>query len=90
MIHLYIPESTPNDIINIIATQPKGMRKQGIHTSPDQLQNMMTFDNVNTTFDSTFLDDEQIASGTYVTSPHMEGTPHASVVNLPTFSAATL
>jgi len=62
------------------------MIKQGIHTSPDQLQQMITVDNMNNTFDTTFLDDEQIASGTYVTSPHLEGTPHARVVTLPTFS----
>jgi len=47
---------------------------------------MMTADNVNNTFDTTFLDDEQIASGIYVTSPHLEGPPHAHVVTLPTFS----
>jgi hypothetical protein len=47
---------------------------------------MITFNNMNNTFDNTFLDDEQITSGTYVTSPHLEGTPHAHVVTLPTFS----
>ena len=48
----------------------------------------MTIDNVNNTFATTFLDDEQIASGTYMTSPHLERTPHAHVVTLPTFSPA--
>ena len=43
---------------------------------------------MNNTNDTTFLDDEQIASGTYVTSQHLEGTPHAHVVTLPTFSSA--
>ena len=65
------------------------MRKQGIHTSPNQLHHMMTVDNVNNTFDTIFLDDEQIATGTYVTSPHLEGTPHAhDVARLPTLSPA--
>ena len=86
--HLYILESTPNDIINIIAAQLEDMRKQGIHTFPDQLLNMMTVDTMKNTFDTTFLDDEEIASGTCVTSSHMEGTPHAHVVTLPTFSTA--
>jgi hypothetical protein len=43
---------------------------------------------MNNTLDTTFLDDEQITSGTYVTSPHLKGTPHAYVVTLPTFSPA--
>jgi hypothetical protein len=64
------------------------MRKQGIHTSPDQLQNMMTVDTMKNTFDATFIDEEQIASGTYVTSSHLKGTPHAQVATLPTFSLA--
>jgi hypothetical protein len=85
MIHLFIPESEPNHIINIIAAQLEDMRKQGIHASPEH---MMTIDSMNNSFDTTFLDDEQIASGTYVTSPHLEGNPHAHVVTLPTFSPA--
>ena len=50
---------------------------------------MMTFDSMTNNFDTTFLDDETIASGTYVTSPHLEVTPHAHVVTLPTFSPAS-
>ena len=50
---------------------------------------MITIDSMNNTFDTTFLDDEEIASGTYVTSPRLEGTPHAHVVTLPKFSPAT-
>jgi hypothetical protein len=38
---------------------------------------------------STFLDDEPIAPGTYLTSKHLEGTPHGHEVTLPTFSPAT-
>jgi hypothetical protein len=34
MIHLLIPEPTPDDIINIIAAHLEDMSKQGIHTSP--------------------------------------------------------
>ena len=33
MIHLYISESTPNDITNITAAQLEDMRNQGIQTS---------------------------------------------------------
>jgi hypothetical protein len=49
---------------------------------------VMTVDTMKNTFDTTFLDDEQIASGTCVTSLHMEGTPDAHVATLPTFSPA--
>ena len=41
------------------------------------------------TLDTTFLDDEPIASGTYSTSQHLDGTPHAHVSTLPTFSPVT-
>jgi hypothetical protein len=89
MIHLLIPEPTANDIINIIAAQLEDMSKQGIHTSPDQLHQMITVDSMNNTYYTTFLDDDQIASGTYVSSQHLEGTPDVHVVTLPTFSPAT-
>ena len=41
------------------------------------------------TYDTTFLDDEPVASGTYSTSKHLEGTPYAHVITMPTFSPAT-
>jgi len=84
MIHLLIPKPTSNDIINIIATQLEDMSKQGIHTSPEQLHQMI-IDSMNITYDTTLLDEEQVASGTYVTPHHLEGTPYAHVVTLPTF-----
>jgi len=49
----------------------------------------MIVDPVMDTYDTTLLDDEPIASGTYLTSKHLEGTPHAHVVTLPPFSPAT-
>jgi hypothetical protein len=88
-IHLYIPKSTPNDIINIVAAQLEDMHKQEIQTSSGQLQTTMTVGSDMDTRDSTFLDDEPIASGTYLTSKDLEGTPHAHVVTLPTFSPVT-
>jgi len=87
-IHLYIPKSTPNAITNVIAGQLEDMHKQGIQNSSDQLQNTMTVGPIIDTCDTTFLDDEPIASGTYLTSKHLEGTPHAHVVTLPTYSPA--
>jgi len=75
MIHIYLPDSTPKDIINIIAAQLDDMHKQGIHASSAQIHNTTTIDSISYTFDTTFLDDEPIASGTYVTSSHLEGPP---------------
>ena len=65
------------------------MHKQGIQTSSDQLENTMKVGPVMDIRNSNFLDDEPIALGTYLTSKHLEGTPHAHVVTLPTFSPAT-
>jgi hypothetical protein len=88
-VHLYIPESTPDDITNIIAAQLEDMQKQGIQTSPDHLGTIMTIGLIMDTPDSTFLDDESIASGTCPTSKHLEEIPHAHVITLPTFTPAT-
>jgi hypothetical protein len=65
------------------------MHNQGIQTSSTQLHTTMTIDSFTSTHDTTFLDDEPIASGTYLASKHLKGTPHAHVITLPTFSSAT-
>ena len=49
----------------------------------------MTVDPVMDAYDTTFLDDEPIVSGTYLNSKHLEGTSHAHMITLPTFSPAT-
>ena len=49
----------------------------------------MAVDPVMNAYDTTFLNDEPIAPGTYLTSKHLEGTPHAHIITLPTFSPAT-
>ena len=54
-----------------------------------QLHNIMTIESMTTTFDTTFLDDEPIAAGTYVTSSPIEETPRVHVVTLPTFPPVT-
>ena len=84
-----ITESTSDNITNIIAAQLEDMHKQGILTSPTHLQITTTVDSFTNTHDTTFLDDEPIASGTYLTSTHLEGTPYIHVITLPTCSPAT-
>jgi hypothetical protein len=81
--HLYIPESTPADIANIMAAQLEDVQKQGIQTSLKRIHNIMTVDPMTDTLESTFLDDNPIAPGNYETSPHLERIPHAHVVTLP-------
>ncbi len=66
----------------------RAMQKQGIHTSLDQLENQMTIAHIVDTRDTISLDDEPIASGTYLISKHLEGSPHAQVITLPTFTPA--
>ena len=70
MINLYILESSSDDITIIVAAHLEDMHKQGIYTSFAQLQTIMTLDSMTNTLDTTFLDDEPIASGTYLTSLH--------------------
>ncbi len=38
---------------------------------------------------TTYLDDEHIIQTTNMTSPHLEGAPHAYIVTTPIFSPAT-
>ena len=57
MIHLYIPDSKPNDITNIIAAQLEDMHKQGIQTSSAQIHTTMTIESFTNTQRTTFLDD---------------------------------
>jgi hypothetical protein len=89
MTHLYVPDATPDEITNIIAAQLDDTHNQGIQTSSSQLQATMTTDSFTDIHNTTFLDNEPIASGTYLTSKHLEGTPHAHVITLPPFSPAT-
>jgi len=88
-IHLYIPKSASHDITNIVAAQREDMHKQGIHNSPAQLQTTMIVDSMTNTYDTTFIDEEPIASGTFLTSKHLEEIPHAHVITMSTFSPAT-
>jgi len=74
---------------NIIAAQLEHMRKQGIQASPAQLHTTMIVESMTNTYDTTFLDDEAIASGSYLTSKHLEGVPHAYVITISTLSLAT-
>ena len=65
------------------------MQQQGIHTSPDEIENLMTIEPIMDTRDTTFIDDEPIAFGTYLTPKHLEGSPHAHLITLATYTAAT-
>ena len=75
MIPLYVPDTTSDDITNIIASQLDDMHNLGIQTSSTQLSSTMTIDSFTDIHNTTFLDDEPIASGTYLASKHLEGPP---------------
>ena len=49
----------------------------------------MTIAHIVDTHDTISLDDEPIASGMYLTSKHLDGSPHAHMITLPTFTPAT-
>ncbi len=59
MINIHIPESTSDDITNIVAAQLKDMHKHGIQTSHAQLHTIMTIDSMTNTLDTIFLDANQ-------------------------------
>ena len=65
------------------------MQKAGVHTSSANINTTMTVDTTADTRASTFLDDEPIASDTYIASSYLVNIPHAHVITLPTYSLAT-
>jgi hypothetical protein len=88
-VHLYLPVSTADDVVNLLGAQLDAMQAKGAPTSSANITTAMAVDAINDTRASTYLDDDPIASGTYVISPHLETIPHAHIVILPTFSVAT-
>ncbi len=89
LIYLYIPYYTDDDIINILTAQLDEMQKHGAQTSSDNLNNTMTLDPISDTHLTTYPDDEHITQETNITSPHLEGVPHAHIMTLPTCTPAT-
>jgi len=88
-VNIYLLDSTLEDITNLLASQLDDMQKEGIHTSSKHLHIIVTVDATTNIMDTTFIGDEPIASGTYVTHPHPEGTSYVYIVTLPTFSPTT-
>jgi hypothetical protein len=89
LIHIYIPEATPEDIITIISRQLKEMQRRGILNPADNLSSNMTAHPLTGTLHTTHIDDERISHTTTMISPHLEGTPHAYIITTPTFSQTT-
>ncbi len=65
------------------------MQKERTLDPSEALHNTMIVDAATNTQATTFLDDEPIASGTYLIAPHLEGVPHAYVVTIPTYVTTT-
>ena len=89
MVYIYIPDSSANDIVNILSEQLDEMQKEGAQTSSDNLNNTMTMDPLTDTHLTTYLDDDRITHDTNITSRHLEGVPHAYIATLPTLSPTT-
>ncbi len=89
MIHIFLPKTTTEDIVRLLSSQLETIQKEGAINSSETLHNTMTLDTTPDGHATTFLDDEPIASGTYLTSPHLESAPHAYIITVPIFSTAT-
>ncbi len=72
-----------------MGAQLEEMQKAGAHTSSADITTIMTVGVTTDTRPSTGIDDESIASGTYITSTPLTNTMHAHIVTLPTLSLAT-
>ncbi len=89
MIHVYIPDSTPDIILNLISGQLTDMQKVRAPTTAEHLNKIMTADPITYLTSSCVINDEPILSGTHIIFQHLHGVPHAYAVTLPTFSPAT-
>ena len=65
------------------------MQEDGALNSADNHTSSMTVHPLMDTHLTTYLDDKHITQTTSVTSPHLEGVPHAYIITTPTFASAT-
>jgi hypothetical protein len=89
MVHLYLQDAMTEEIVNLLGAKLDAMQAARAPSSLADIYTVMTVDAVTDTRISIYLDDDLVASGTYALSPHLETTPHAHIVILPTFSATT-
>jgi len=83
LIHIYIPEATPNGISSIITMQLNEMQKMGILNPADNSKDIMIVHPLVDTHHTTYLDDDKISHTTSMLSPH------AYIVMTLTISQAT-
>jgi hypothetical protein len=57
VVHIYLPDLTSQDIINLLAAQLDDMQREGILTSSEHLHNTTTFDATTDTEDTPFVYD---------------------------------
>ncbi len=90
MVHIYLPYtySSAADMVNLLGTHLDEMQMVGASTASADIANTMIVGASTNTRTSTYLDDEPIAFGTYITSTHLENTPNPHIITLPTFSPA--
>jgi hypothetical protein len=65
------------------------MQKFGALSLAEDYTNNLTVHPLHDTQLTTYLDDERHIQSTTMTSPYLEGIPHAYIVTTPTFSSAT-
>ena len=65
------------------------MQRNGVLGPTNKYTCSMMVHPLKDTHQTTYLDDEHIIQATTMTSPRLEGVPHACIVTTPTFSSAT-
>ena len=76
-VYIYILDATADDIANILSTELDEIRKNGALNSAENYTSSMTVHSFADTHQTAYLDDERITQTTTMTSPHLEGVPHA-------------
>jgi hypothetical protein len=64
-VHIYLPNSTTVDIVNLLSTQLVDMQKERVPKSSEHLHTAITVEEFTDTHVTTYLDDEPISFGIY-------------------------
>jgi len=88
LLSTYVPDSTPENIINLISTQLDTMKTQGVPTSSEDVALAAIVEPLAGPLYHTAIHDAPITTTTTTTSPHLRQVPYAHAITLPTFSPA--
>jgi hypothetical protein len=76
VIHVYIPDTTPNTINSRISAKLDEIRKNGAPTSSEHIAMTMAVESNMNTDRTIYIDDEYVASDTNMMLPHLKGATY--------------